>query len=55
MKHDKEGLIIGYHDVPIDETILNKLAAFRIDKQDARKYIKANNHNHITTTYYLLL
>ena len=35
--------------------ILNKLTIFGIDKDAARKFIKANKHNHITTTYYLLL
>jgi len=30
------------------------LEQFRFNKKDAEKYIKANKHNHITTTYYLL-
>lgn len=25
MSHDKEGIIVGYHEIPVDETILNKL------------------------------
>ena len=55
MIHDKEGIIVGYHEIPVDETILNKLQAFGIDKEEARRLIQKNKHDHTTTTYYLLL
>ena len=31
------------------------LEEYRFDKREALKYIRANKHNHETTTYYLLL
>lgn len=42
-------------DIPIYQNILDMLEEFRFDKTQAEKYIKANKHNHETTTYYLLL
>lgn len=42
-------------DIPIYQNILDMLEEFRFDKLQAEKYIKANKHNHETTTYYLLL
>lgn len=45
----------GVSDIPIYKNILDLLEQFRFNKKDAEKYIKANKHNHLTTTYYLLL
>jgi 5'-AMP-activated protein kinase catalytic alpha subunit len=45
----------GVADIPIYKNILDLLEQFRFNKKDAEKYIKANKHNHFTTTYYLLL
>lgn len=39
----------------IDEEILSRLEHMNIDRRQARKYIIANQHNTVTTTYYLLL
>jgi 5'-AMP-activated protein kinase catalytic alpha subunit len=47
--------MVGYHRMPIDQTILNKLAEFNFDLDNCARCIEANKHNHITTTYYLLL
>ena len=44
----------GVSDIPIYKNILDLLEQFRFNKKDAERYIKANKHNHITTTYYLL-
>lgn len=49
------GLIVGYHRMPIDTNILNKLKQFDFEIEYAEKCIDANKHNHISTTYYLLL
>lgn len=46
---------ISYDDIPIYSNVLNLLEEFRFNKKDAEKYIRANKHNHETTTYYLLL
>lgn len=50
-----KGLIIGYHDIPIDEMILEHLLGFKYDKKLALQSIENNRHNKITTLYYLLL
>ena len=34
---------------------MNKLAKFEFNLEFAEKCIEANKHNHVTTTYYLLL
>jgi serine/threonine protein kinase len=50
-----EGILVGYTPIPINKEILNKLAAYNFDIEHSQKCIEANKHNHITTTYYLLL
>lgn len=50
-----EGLIIGYHRVPVDMTIIESLKEFSFDADSSRKYLESNRHNHTTTTYYLML
>ena len=47
--------MIGYHRMPVDEGILDRLKEFDFDLEYALRCIEANKHNHITTTYYLLL
>lgn len=46
---------IDNEDIPINEEVLDLLEEYRFDKRLAAKYIRANKHNHETTTYYLLL
>lgn len=46
---------IDSEDIPINEDVLQMLQEYRFDVKEAEKYIKANKHNHETTTYYLLL
>lgn len=50
-----QGLIVGYHRIPIDEQILKETVALGFDLSFTRKCIEANRHNDATTTYYLLL
>ena len=38
-----------------DEIILGQLKQFNYDLDAVRKCIENNRHNHLTTTYYLLL
>lgn len=54
-KSVQKGIIIGINEIPIYPMILDLLEKFRFNPKDAERYIKANKHNHITTTYYLLL
>ncbi len=50
-----QGIVIGVNDIPIYKNILDLLEQFKFDKHDAERYILNNKHNHLTTTYYLLL
>lgn len=50
-----EGILVGYTQIPINKDILQKLSEFNIDTEHGQKCIEANKHNHITTTYYLLM
>lgn len=50
-----QGLVVGFHRMPIDNSILAQLSGFGFDLDYAAKCIDANKHNHITTAYYLLL
>jgi 5'-AMP-activated protein kinase, catalytic alpha subunit len=45
----------GITEIPIYKNILDLLEQFRFNKKEAEKFIRANKHNHQTTTYYLLL
>ena len=49
------GIINGVTEIPIYQNILDLLSQFRFDKKEAETQIRANKHNHYTTTYYLLL
>jgi 5'-AMP-activated protein kinase catalytic alpha subunit len=49
------GIIVGYNRIPIDQRILQQLAAYDFSTDYAQKCIDANKHNHVTTTYHLLL
>ena len=50
-----QGIFVGKSDIPLYSNILELLEQFRFDLSDAERYIKNNKHNHITTTYYLLM
>ena len=50
-----DGILVGYTSIPINKEILSKLANYNFDIEHSQKCIEANKHNHITTTYYLLL
>lgn len=39
----------------VDEELISRMEKMNIDKKQARKFINTNQHNSITTTYYLLL
>ena len=51
-----EGLLINTHIVPIDEEIIEKMSnEYEFNSIEVRVNLLANKHNHMTTTYYLLL
>ena len=49
------GILVGYQNINIDTTILNRLSSYKVDIEHAKKCIEANKHNGISTGYYLLL
>ena len=49
------GILVGYNAIPIDPVILAKLEEFGFSIETGRKSLEGNRHNHLTTTYYLLL
>jgi serine/threonine protein kinase len=49
------GIQIGYNQIPINKSILAKLADYKFDLVHSQKCIEANKHDIITTTYYLLI
>ena len=50
-----EGLLINLHVIPIDEELLKTMVEYDFKKEEVRSNILTNRHNHVTTTYYLLL
>lgn len=52
---EPQGIIYGYHKIPIDETILAQVAGFGFDSEDVRKMLNNNKHNKMTTLYHLLM
>lgn len=50
-----EGILVGYQQIPINQDILSKLLPFGFDLNYCLSCIEANKHNHLSTTYYLLL
>lgn len=50
-----QGIVVGIHQIPVDEKILEQLNAYGFNPEQTRKNIEANKHNTATTTYYLLL
>lgn len=49
------GILVGYNAIPIDPAILAKLEEYGFSTESGRKSLEGNRHNHLTTTYYLLL
>lgn len=52
---EPQGIIVGQHKIPIDETILQQVPQYGYDVEDVRKNLNNNKHNKMTTLYYLLL
>lgn len=51
-----EGLLLNTYIVPIDEDIINQMSnEYEYNSIEVRINLLANKHNHLTTTYYLLL
>ena len=50
-----EGLLIEKVVIPVDEDILKEMKKFGYKIDDVRINVLHNKHNHITTTYYLML
>lgn len=50
-----EGLIVGYHKIPVDLNILKEVKVLNLDIEACQQSLEANRHNNLTTTYYLLM
>ena len=51
-----EGLLLNKIIVPIDENIINRMVnEYKFNGEEVRTNLLLNNHNHITTTYFLIL
>ena len=46
-----EGLIVGYHKIPINMTVLKEVKAIGLDVDLTEKSLETNMHNNLTTTY----
>ena len=49
------GIFIGLSQIPINTKILDALVNLNFKKEYVIKCINANKHNHVTTSYYLML
>lgn len=50
------GIIVGINEIPVSGQLLKVLEEqFGFKAEQARKALASNKHNHLTTTYYLLL
>mmetsp|Transcript_29035 Transcript_29035/g.51943 ORF Transcript_29035/g.51943 Transcript_29035/m.51943 type:complete len:477 (+) Transcript_29035:2223-3653(+) len=49
------GIVVGRDQMPIHHGVLRQLETYGFNLEHAEKCILANRHNHVTTTYYLLL
>ena len=55
-KYMTKGLLLNKFVVPIDEDIINKMEnEYEYNSKEIRLNLLRNKHNHITTTYYLIL
>ena len=55
-KYMTKGLLLNKFIVPIDEDIINKMEnEYEYNSKEIRLNLLRNKHNHITTTYYLIL
>jgi len=51
----RQGIVVGVHQIPVDQEILRLTAKLGFDESYTQKCIEANKHNPATTAYYLLL
>lgn len=52
---EPQGIIYGYHKIPIDETILAQVTGFGFEAEEVRRMLNNNKHNKMTTLYHLLM
>lgn len=46
---------MGMHPIPVDYKIVEQLEEYKFELEHTKRCIEQNRHNHLTTTYYLLL
>ncbi|KRX03507.1 Protein kinase-like domain [Pseudocohnilembus persalinus] len=50
-----QGIIVGYNRYPVDQKILQELEQYGLKQDYVQNCLDANKHNHVTTSYHLLL
>lgn len=55
MQPSTQGIIVGYHRIPVEDPILEETVKLGFERNFTKKCIEANRHNDATTTYFLLL
>ena len=50
-----KGLIVDYHEIPVDNVVVESVESYGYDKEVIIQSIRNNRHNKVTTLYYLLL
>jgi 5'-AMP-activated protein kinase catalytic alpha subunit len=44
-----QGIIVGYHKIPVDNKILMQVSNYGYEPELVRKHLEANKHNRMTT------
>lgn len=50
-----KGLIIGYHEIPVDESLVDNIVSLGCEREVLLSSLRDNRHNKLTVLYYLLL
>lgn len=50
-----KGLIVGIHEVPVDERIVELVSQYGYERETIVQSVKTNRHNIVSTLYYLIL
>ena len=43
------------NSVPVDDKIVKRMTKYGMDEELINRHVRMNKHNHVTTTYYLML
>lgn len=49
------GILVGFTQIPVNMDVVRMLSVYKIDQNLCKSSIEANNHDNVTTAYYLTL